>query len=145
MTVELVHIASKERMAPEVTFLTKCISQISITESKVKYSLCFAFNYAHPYTQHYIQSTGSRSASAAINTVTTKNIDASCATIIVGLKVKVAIILCFQLCSTHFTVLQIGVDSQQHDGFPTGIVHIFRGDWIDCRGTSLHLQHSETG
>ena len=36
MTGEPVHTVSKERMEPEVMFLTECATQISITDSKVK-------------------------------------------------------------------------------------------------------------
>ena len=44
MTGEPAHTASKERMVPEVMFSTEHMSQISITDSKVKWLLCFAFS-----------------------------------------------------------------------------------------------------
>ena len=45
MTGEPMYTASKERMAPEVMFLTECAPQLSITNSKVKWLLCYAFSY----------------------------------------------------------------------------------------------------
>ena len=44
-------------------FLTECMSQISITDSKVKWLLCFIFRYVQPVTQHYKRSTGRRNDS----------------------------------------------------------------------------------
>ena len=49
MTGEPTHAASKERMVPEVMFLTEHTPQISITESKVKWLLHIATNEEHIY------------------------------------------------------------------------------------------------
>ena len=49
--------ASKERMVPEVMFSTECVPQLSITDSKLKWPLHFAFSYVQPVSQHYKQRT----------------------------------------------------------------------------------------
>ena len=43
MTGEPTHIASKERMVPELIFLTERTSQLSITNLKVQWQLRFGF------------------------------------------------------------------------------------------------------
>ena len=53
-------------MAPEIMFSTECMSQLSITDSKVKWPLRFAFSYA-------LQTKNNRRSSSAINPVTTEN------------------------------------------------------------------------
>ena len=45
MTGELVHIASKEKKAPEVVVSTEHVPLLSITDWKVKWPLHFAFCY----------------------------------------------------------------------------------------------------
>ena len=50
MTGEPVHTASKERMVSEVLFLTERIPQLSITELKVNWPLCFTM-----FSTHYKQ------------------------------------------------------------------------------------------
>ena len=50
MTDEPAYTVTKERMAPEVMFLTELTPQLSITDSKVKWPLCC---YVQPISQHY--------------------------------------------------------------------------------------------
>ena len=45
MTGGAMHTASKERMMPEVMFLTECVPQLSIADFKLKWPLQFAFSY----------------------------------------------------------------------------------------------------
>ena len=54
-TPKLKTTTSKERMVPEVMFLTECMLQTSIANSKIKWPLCFAFNYVQPVSQCYKQ------------------------------------------------------------------------------------------
>ena len=44
--------ASEERTVPAVLFSTERAPQQSITDSKVKWPLCFAFSYVQPISQH---------------------------------------------------------------------------------------------
>ena len=74
MTGEPTHIASKERMAPEAMFLSERVSHLSITNSKVKWPLRFAYTYFHPVLQTKNKSIISASA---INPVATENTDNS--------------------------------------------------------------------
>ena len=69
------HTTSKERMAPEVMFLIKRMSQLSITDSKVKWPLRFVFSYVRPVTA--LQIKNSRRNASAINPVTMENTDDS--------------------------------------------------------------------
>ena len=50
MIGEPVHTASKERIMPEVMFSTERMSQISITDLKVKWPLCFTFSFVQSIT-----------------------------------------------------------------------------------------------
>ena len=50
---ELTHISSKERLEPELMFLTECAPQLSTTDSKVKWPLRLVFSYMQPITQCY--------------------------------------------------------------------------------------------
>ena len=52
MTGEPMHTALKERMAPEVMFLTERAPYLSITDSNVKWTLCFAFSFAFNYVMY---------------------------------------------------------------------------------------------
>ena len=53
MTGEPVHTTSKKRMAPELMFSSEHVPQLSVTDLKMKWSLCFAFSYVQPVTQCY--------------------------------------------------------------------------------------------
>ena len=48
MTGEPTLTTSKERMAPELIFSSEHVPQLSITDSKVKWPLHFAFSYVQP-------------------------------------------------------------------------------------------------
>ena len=72
MTGEPTHTASKERMTPEVMFSTEHVPQLSITGSKVKWPLCFAFSYVQPVSQHY-----KRRTVGEVPLVTKENMDNS--------------------------------------------------------------------
>ena len=53
MTGEPTHNASKEKMAPELMFLSERVPQLSQTASQVQWPLRFAFSYVQLVTQHY--------------------------------------------------------------------------------------------
>ena len=57
MTGEPMHTTSKERMAPELMFLSERTPQLSKTASKMQWPLRFAFSYVLPITQHYRRKT----------------------------------------------------------------------------------------
>ena len=57
MTGEPMYIASKERMAPELMFLSERVPELSNTASKVQWSLRFAFSYVQSITQRYRRKT----------------------------------------------------------------------------------------
>ena len=104
MTGEPTHIASKERMAPELMFrLNVCPSYQNCFESAVaitlRFQLCSVCCTA-------LQTKNSRVASATIQSP--RKYDDSCApTINYCLENAAAITLCFQLCSARYTVLQM--------------------------------------
>ena len=77
MTGEPTHITSKERMAPELMSSSKCVSQLSISASKVQQPLRFTFSYVQPITQTELQMKNSVRIVSAINPVTTENTDDS--------------------------------------------------------------------
>ena len=58
MTGEPTHATSKEKMAPELIFLSERVPQLSITALKVQWPLHFAFSYVQPVTQRYEQCWG---------------------------------------------------------------------------------------
>ena len=97
--------ASKERMAPDLMFSSECMPQLSKTASNVQWPLRFAFSYVQLVTQRYRRKTvevplqqSSHHENRTIRVATTIN---HC------LKSSAAITLCFQLCSTHCTALQM--------------------------------------
>ena len=53
MTGEPTHTTSKERMVPELMFLSERVPQLSKTTSKVQWPLRFTFTYVWPVTQRY--------------------------------------------------------------------------------------------
>ena len=55
MTGGPTYAASKERMAPELMFLSERVPQLSKTASKVQWPLRFTFSYVQPITQCYKQ------------------------------------------------------------------------------------------
>ena len=77
MTGEPVHTASKERMAPQLMLSSECVSQLSITDSKVKcdhyVSLSALFSPLHSATTN-----NSKRSTSAFNPVTVKNIQTIC-------------------------------------------------------------------
>ena len=105
MTNEPTHTTSKERMVPEVMLSSERVAQLSITASKVQLPLCFAFSYVWPVTQCYRRKTLEvplqQSSHLKNTTICTPQ------TINYCLESAAAITLCFQLCSTHYTVLQM--------------------------------------
>ena len=68
MTGEPTHTASKERMAPELMLSSERTLQLSITDSKVKWLLHFAFIYFSP-----LQMKNSTRSVSAINPVAPEN------------------------------------------------------------------------
>ena len=73
MTGEPAHITSKERMVPELMFLSERAPQLSV-ESEVAITLRYQLCSAH-YT--VLQTKNSRRSTSAINPATTKNTDDS--------------------------------------------------------------------
>ena len=71
MTGELAHTTSKKKMAPELMFSSERVPQLSITDSKVKWSFCFPFQLC---SARYItlQTKSSIMSTSAINPVTTE-------------------------------------------------------------------------
>ena len=63
MTGEPTHIASKERMVPELLFSSERVPWLSNTALKVQWPLRFTFSYVQPITQ---TKNSRRSASATI-------------------------------------------------------------------------------
>ena len=53
MTGEPTHTVSKERMGPELMFLSEHVPQLSKTSLKIQWPLRFAFSYFQPVTQRY--------------------------------------------------------------------------------------------
>ena len=68
MTGEPAHIASKEKIAPELMFLSERALQLSNIDLEVKWPLRFTFSYVQPITLCY-----SRRSASVINPATTKN------------------------------------------------------------------------
>ena len=95
------HTASKERMVPELMFLSEGASQLLKTASKVQWPLCFAFSYVQSVTQHYrrktVQEVPLQQSSHLENTTIRMP-----PTINYCLESAAAITLRFQLCSAHY-------------------------------------------
>ena len=106
MTGEPTHTASKERMVPELMFLSERAPQLSKTASKVQWPLRFAFSYVRLITQHYRQITVEE---VPLQQSTRHKNTMICVppTINYCLESAAAITLRFQLCSARYTALQM--------------------------------------
>ena len=102
---ESTHTTSKERMASKLMFSPKFVPQLLNTASKVQWPLLFAFSYVQPTTQHYrltaVEEVPLQQSHHYENTICMPP------TINYCLKNVAAITLCFQLCSAHYTALQM--------------------------------------
>ena len=116
MTGESAHTISKERTSPDLMFLSEHAPQLLITDSKVKWPLCFQLYMFSRYTM--LQTKNSRSA-PAINPVTMKNTDnLHTPTINCWLESEVATMLRSHLFSVRYrykqrTVLEAPLQSTQ--------------------------------